>query len=37
LMPDPSAPSQGVLDVLSALGALGQTRVIFSGADRVEP
>lgn len=36
ILVDPAAPSQAVLDVLSAMGQLGQTRVIFSGAERVE-
>jgi len=36
IMADPNAPSQAVLNVLSASGALGQTRVVFSGANRVE-
>lgn len=36
ILADPAAPSQAVLDVLSAIGQLGQTRVIFSGADRAE-
>lgn len=36
IMADPMAPSQTLLDVLSASGRAGQTRVIFSGANRVE-
>lgn len=36
IMADPAAPSQALLDILSASGAMGQTRVIFSGARRVE-
>jgi biopolymer transport protein ExbD len=37
VLPDPNAPSQSMLNVLSASGALGQTRVLFSGVERVEP
>lgn len=37
VLPDPNSPSQSMLNVLSASGALGQTRVLFSGVERVEP
>lgn len=36
IMADPISPAQAVLDVLSASGALNQTRVLFSGAYHLE-
>lgn len=36
IMADPVSPAQAVLDVLSASGALNQTRVLFSGVYHLE-